>query len=57
VQYSPDDDQVPNEVLSGDLLPRSRTDVAIYLDTRLIDRPRSGRPNLKLLKVVDETEE
>jgi hypothetical protein len=57
VQYSPDDDHVPNEVLSGDLLPRSRNDVAIYLDTRLIDRPRGGKPNLRLLRVVDEVEE
>lgn len=52
--YAPNDDRVPNEVLGGDLLPRSRSDVRILLDTRLIDRPRSARPMLRLLKVMDE---
>ena len=54
VQYSPDDDRVPNEVLSGDLLPRSRADVRLFADTRLIDRPRASRPALRLLRIVDE---
>jgi hypothetical protein len=54
--YANDDERVPNEVLSGDLLPRSRHDVRIVLDTRLVDRPRSTRPALRLLKTVDDDE-
>jgi hypothetical protein len=57
VLYAPDDDSVPNEVLSGDLLPRSRAEVRIFVDTSLISRPRSARPNLRLLRVVEEDEE
>jgi hypothetical protein len=56
VLYAPDDDTVPNEVLSGDLLPRSRAEVRIFVDTALISRPRSARPNLRLLRVVEEDE-
>jgi hypothetical protein len=57
VQYSTDDYDVPNEVLSGDLLPRSRSDVRLFVDTALIDRPRATRPPLRLLKIVDPDEE
>jgi hypothetical protein len=56
VQYSPDDDEVPNEVLSGDLLPRSRGDVRLFIDTRHINRPRASRPALRLLRVVDPSD-
>jgi hypothetical protein len=54
VRYSPDDARVPNEVLSGDLLPRARDDVRLFADTRLISRPRASRPALRLLRVVEE---
>jgi hypothetical protein len=57
VLYSHDDEHVPNEVLSGDLLPRARRDVRLFLDTRLIGRPRGTRPTLRLLRVVDDDEE
>jgi len=53
VQYSFEDEEVPNEVLSGDLLPRSRGDIRLFIDTALIDRPRATRPALRLLKVMD----
>lgn len=52
--YSPGDSAVPNEVLSGDLLPRSRNDVSIFIDMRMLDSPRRSRPALRLLKVVDD---
>jgi hypothetical protein len=57
VQYSAEDDEVPNEVLSGDLLPRSRQNVRLFIDTRLIDRPRGTRPPLKLLRVIEPDDE
>jgi hypothetical protein len=57
LRYAPQDRSVPNEVLSGDLMPRSRSDVGVFLDTRLLNGPRGTRPRLRLLKVLDDDEE